>query len=113
MRGFRGVSRGFGLGERRLALATSAAVSAGEIGRAAVGRGETGFDIGEFRFQPRGALLVLVQRGLELIAARRQIGERAGQFGEGFFRDRQRGIRRRDALVDAGQPRIALPAPRP
>ncbi len=60
-----------------------------QIGRAAVGRGQAGIDIGELGFEPCRALLVLAQAACKLIAARRQIGERAGQFGEGFLRRRQ------------------------
>ncbi len=45
---------------------------------------------------------------LQLIAPRRQIGERAGQFGKRFFRRGQRRIRRRDALVDADEPRVGF-----
>ena len=40
---------------------------------------------------------------MQLIAPRREIGQRAGQFGKGFFGSRKRGIRLGDAGVDAGQ----------
>ena len=48
------------------------------------------------------------QSGLKLIAPRRLIGERASQFGEGFLRDRQRGVRCSDPQVDAGEPGIVF-----
>jgi len=42
------------------------------------------------------------------VMTREQIGERAGQFGEGFLRDGQRGIRCSDPQVDAGEPSIVF-----
>ena len=96
-----------------LAPARSACSQRREIRRAAAGSGEAGFDIGKLGLEPRGALLVIVQRRLQLIAPRRQIGERAGQFGEGFFRRRERRFRRGDALVDAAQAARRSPALRP
>ena len=87
--------------------------SAGRSGCAAAGRGQAGFDIGEFGLEPRGALLVIAQRRLQLVAARRQIGERAGQFGKGLFRCRERRVGAGDPLVDAGEPRRRWPALRP
>jgi len=53
--------------------------------------------------QPRTALFVIGQRRLQLIAPRREVRQRAGQFGEGFFRSRKRGIGLRDAGIDPGQ----------
>ena len=61
----------------------------GKIGLAAAGRGKAGIDVREFGFQPFGALRVIVQRRLKLIALRRQIGERPGQLGKRFLRDGQ------------------------
>ena len=81
----------------------SALPSVCQIGLAAAGRDQAGFDIGKLGLQPRTALLVIGQRGLQLIAPCREIGERAGELGEGFFRSRKRGIRLGDAGVDAGQ----------
>jgi len=46
---------------------------------------------------------VIGQRCLQLIAPRREIGQRTGQLGKGFFGSRKRGIRLGDAGVDAGQ----------
>ena len=45
--------------------------------------------------EPRGALLVIGKRGLQLIAPRRQIRQRAGQLGKGFFGRRKRRVCRR------------------
>ena len=81
-----GCLRGF-LGVRQRALrGGERLVERGEIGRVAAAGGKAGFDVGDFGFQPRRALRVLLRRGLELIAAGGQIGQRAGQFGKGFFR---------------------------
>ena len=52
---------------------------------------------------------MIAQSRLQLIAPGREIGQCAGQFGEGFFRGRERRVGRFDTLVDAGQPqRIGL-----
>ena len=85
VRGLRGTRTFFGFAERRLRQRQSRSQRR-KIRSAAVGSGEACFDIGKLRLEPRGALPVIVHGGLQLIAARRQIGERAGQFGEGFFR---------------------------
>ena len=59
------------------------------------------------------ALAVIARRRLELIAPRREIGERAGQFGEDFSDAGERRVGLGDALVDAGQLRGVAPALRP
>ena len=51
---------------------------------------------------------MLAQALLKLIAARRQIGEQAGQFAKRFFRPGKRRVRRRNALGDADQPRVGF-----
>ncbi len=51
---------------------------------------------------------MFAQRRLQLIAPRREIGERAGKIGKGFFRNRDRSFSRGDPLIDAGEPRVAL-----
>ena len=51
---------------------------------------------------------MLAQGGLELIAPRGPVGERAGQFGEGFFRLRQRRLRRADLRIGAAEPCIGF-----
>ena len=71
----------------------------------AIGGREARFNIGELGFEPLGALLVIAQGGLELVAAGGQIGERAGQLGEGLLRGGKGSICGRDALVDATQTR--------
>ena len=102
MRDFGAARGGFGLGERGLRGGERGAQRR-QIGLAAAGRDQAGFDIGKLGLKPRTALLVIGQRGLQLIAPRREIGQRAGQFGKGFFRSRKRGVRLGDARVDAGQ----------
>ena len=83
-------------------------MSAGRSGAPEFGRRETGVDIGELGFEPLGALFVLAQRRLELIAPRREIGERAGEIGEGFLRNGDRCFGGGDPLIDAGEPGVAL-----
>ncbi len=79
----------------------------GNVGRAAAGRRQPGFDVGELGLESRRALRVIAERRLQLIAARGQIGERAGQFGEGFLRGGERRVGRGDAPVDVGEPQGA------
>ena len=102
MRDLSAARGGFGFGECRLRSGERVA-QRGQIRLAAAGRDQAGFDIGKLGVEPRTALLVIGQRCLQLIAPRREIGQRAGQLGEGFFRSRKRGIRLGDAGVDAGQ----------
>ena len=102
MRDFGAACGGFGLGERGLRGGKRIAQRR-QVGLAAAGRDQAGFDIGKLGVEPRTALLVVGKRGLQLIAPRREIGQRAGQLGEGFFGRRKRGIRLGDAGVDAGQ----------
>ena len=102
MRDFGAACGGFGLGERRLRGGERVAERR-QIGLAAAGRDQAGFDIGKLGVEPRTALLVIGQRGLQLIAPRREIGQRAGQLGKGFFGRRKRGVCLGDARVDAGQ----------
>jgi hypothetical protein len=100
MRGFGRVSRGLGLGERRLRFRQSLTQS-GDVRLTAIGGRKTGLNIDKLRLQPRGALVMVLLRGLKLIAPGREVGKRAGQFGKGLFRARQRGISRSDPLVHA------------
>ena len=98
-----GFARGdFRFGQRRLRR-RKGQVQRPEIRLSAVGCDQARFDIGELGFEPRGALLMIRQRGMELTAAGGQVSERPGQFGKGFFRSRERRIGRRDAVVDPGQ----------
>ena len=107
MCGFRGMRRTFRFSERGLCFGHRCGQRR-QIRRAGIGRGKARFDIGELGLEPRGALLVLAQGGLQLIAARGEIGERAGQFGKGFFRSGKRRIRRQDPLIGAGKPLLGL-----
>ena len=50
---------------------------------------------------------MIAQRRLQLIAARAQIGERAGQFGKGFLRGGERRVGRGVAAFDVGEPQGA------
>ncbi len=102
MRDFGRTRGAFGFGERGL-RGRECLAQCRQVGLTAAGCGEAGFDIDELGFQARRALLVIAQRRLQLIAAGRQIGERAGEIGEGFFRCGKRRVCRGDAVVDAGQ----------
>ena len=101
MRDFGAACGGFSRGERRLRGGERRAQRR-QIGLAAAGCDQAGFDIGKLGVERRTALLVIGQRRLQLIAPRREIGQRAGQLGEGFF-GRRSGVCLGDAGVDAGQ----------
>ena len=102
MGGLGGAGGGFGFGERGLRFGQRDGERR-EIRLAAAAGREAGFDIGQLGFEPGDALLVIAQRGLQLIAARGEIGKLAGQRGKRLLRHRQRQCRRRHALVDAAQ----------
>ena len=97
VRGF-GARRPLGCGERRLRL-PSAAVSAAQIGRRRRSPAAS-----PLRFDELGVEAVPRARSCSrsavcsCVAPGRQVGERAGQFGEGLFRDRERGFGGGDAL---------------
>ena len=105
---FRGARDALGVGKRGLRRGERGGQRR-QVGRAAPGRHQAGFDVDEFGGELFGALAVVAQSGLQLIAPGGEIGQRAGEFGEGFFRSRQRRVGVLDALVDAGQPqRVSL-----
>ena len=101
MRGF-GRERGlFGLRHRGL-RALDRGGERGEIGPAFRRGRKPGFDIGDLALDAGDALGLLARGVAELIAARGQVGERAGQFAEGLFRAPTHAVGGGDALVDAG-----------
>jgi len=78
-------------------------VQSGEVGLSAARCRKTGVDVGKFGFQAGGALFVIAQSHLKLIAAGGQIGKRAGQFSKRLFRCRQHCISLGNAAIDPGQ----------
>ena len=103
-----GAMRGFG-GERRLLGLADGGLRAfdrgghrREVGPALGGGGEAGFDIGDFAFHARDALGLLARGRRELVPARGEVGERSGQFAEGFFRGADDVIGLGRAGIDAG-----------
>ncbi len=102
VRGFRRPRGFFGFAERHLRLHQNFGERL-EIRRAVARRGKAGLDIGKLRLKLCRALRMTLHRAVELIAPRRQIGQRTSQFGEAFFRGRQRRFRRGQPIVDAAQ----------
>ena len=73
-----------------------------EVGPALGDGGEAGFDVGDFAFHARDALGLLARGRGELVAPRGEVGERAGQFAEGFFRGADDAVGLGRAGIDAG-----------
>ena len=107
MRGFGGLRGCLGFGKGGL-RGLDRACERSDIGLSAAGRGEAGLDIGEFGFEPLGALRLIVDRAFELMAARGEVGEFAGEFAESPFRRREHGVRLRDPLIGAAAARGAF-----
>ena len=103
---FRRARRVLRFGERRL-CGRQRFRRLGNVRRAAARRRQPGFDVAELGRKSRRALGMIAQRRLQLIAARAQIGERAGQFGKGFLRGGERRVGRGVAAFDVGEPQGA------
>ena len=110
MRGFGAQRRGFGRRDRALRRLDRARERE-HVGRAVFGfleACELALDFADLAFEPHQAAGMVGDRALELVAPRHEVGERAGQFGEGLldlgkrrpgFADarRDRGLALRDA----------------
>ena len=84
-------------------------IERGKIGTAGrLQRRQFAFDAGHLGFETRGALAVLAGGALELIAARGQVGEFGGEFGEHRFGGGEFGVGFRDLGVDAAAAAGAL-----
>ena len=107
MRGFRGMRRAFRLRERGLRLGNRSA-SAAKSGAPESVAARPASILANSAASRVGALLVFAQGGLQLVAPCGEVGKRAGQFGKGFFRSRECGIRGGDATVGAGELRVGF-----
>ena len=102
MRGFGAHGRDFGLRDGAMRGIESGFEPAEIVTRGAGGIElcQLGLDLGDFAFEFGEALILLARAAFELVAPRRQVGERAGEFAEGFFGRRQHRVGFADARID-------------